>query len=525
MGNRINNYSGILALLFCWGCAQQVAPTGGARDVTPPAIVSMEPPSAQTNFTGGEVEVEVEFDEFVQLRNLDKQLLASPPLKHKLKNKLRGKRFIFEVEDTLKPNTTYHLNFGDAIVDLHEGNPTDNFEYVFSTGPYLDSMSLSGTIHETYVNLPPEPMTVMLYRETGEDSLPYLQRPDYVSKTDKEGNYTFSYLKPGSYKWFAVQDKNDDYKYGKADGLIAFVDTPIVIDSSKTLPGVYAFSEAREKQYLDKVEQKGPVTLLRFNLPIYDSLRWEWQQQPILYHYQPPGSDSLLIWWKDGEEAYGSTMILQNQEWKDTVDFKIDTLTTKKLTVKINGSQPFFSPTRMEFNYPVDSINEEKIQLLDADTNEVEFTLNATGNPFIWQVQYPLIEGQRYAMTIDSTAIYSIYETTNDSNTFRWTLTEEKQYGNLQVKVEMDTEEALVMELLKNKKVINRKAVTAGKSSTYPYLQAGEYQLRLIVDKNKDGEWTTGDYLSGRQAEPAIIYNETLTVRANWDKEIEWVIE
>ena len=118
-----------LIITLLSACAQVVAPTGGERDTTPPEILTLVPKNQSLNFSSSSFAVE--FDEYVVLKNLKEQLLVSPPLKYSLENKIKGKSLIFTIKDTLKENTTYVFNFGNAIVDLNEGNPLSNFQYVF----------------------------------------------------------------------------------------------------------------------------------------------------------------------------------------------------------------------------------------------------------------------------------------------------------------------------------------------------------------------------------------------------------
>ena len=147
------------------------SPTGGPRDVDPPEVVESDPPNYSVQFKAKKILIT--FNEYIVLDNVNQQLIVSPPMEEKPEVKLRKKTLIIEFEEDLKENTTYTFNFGNAIKDLHEGNKLQNFEYVFSTGEVLDSMSVRGTLRyaETLAK-PEDPITVMLYSDS-RDSVPH----------------------------------------------------------------------------------------------------------------------------------------------------------------------------------------------------------------------------------------------------------------------------------------------------------------------------------------------------------------
>ena len=154
-------FSLIFGVLLLSACAQVVAPTGGDRDLTPPEVMSLVPENQSLNFNANSFTLE--FDEYVVLRKLKEQLLVSPPLKYSLESKTKGKNLIFTIKDTLKENTTYVFNFGNAIVDLNEGNPLSNFQYVFSTGPVIDSLSFSGKVVDAFDLTAEKDAVLLLY--------------------------------------------------------------------------------------------------------------------------------------------------------------------------------------------------------------------------------------------------------------------------------------------------------------------------------------------------------------------------
>ena len=203
-------------------CANVVSPTGGPKDETPPTVIRSIPENFSPNFSS--TQIRVFFDEFVTLSNLRQQLLVSPPMEIQPEIRIKGRSIIIDIEEELRPNTTYNLFFGDAIRDITEGNPIENFQFVFSTGDYVDSLSLGGTVVNAFTLQPEEGVSVMLY-ENPYDSIPYKERPVYFSRTSKEGQFLISNMREGSYLLFALKDNNANYLFDLPDEMIAFSDS------------------------------------------------------------------------------------------------------------------------------------------------------------------------------------------------------------------------------------------------------------------------------------------------------------
>jgi len=218
-----------LLVSFCWSCAQQGSPSGGPRDEDPPVVIESLPPNYSTQFEAKKIRIT--FDEYVVLENVNQQLVVSPPMEEQPEVKLKKKSMIVEFEEDLKPNTTYTFNFGDAIKDLHEGNKLQNFEYVFSTGDVLDSMSVKGTLkYAETLEKPEDPISIMLYTDL-RDSVPLLDIPLYVGRSDDSGVFSVNNLSPGEYKVFALKDGNNNFLFDLPTEEIAFLDSSLIVDA------------------------------------------------------------------------------------------------------------------------------------------------------------------------------------------------------------------------------------------------------------------------------------------------------
>ena len=225
--NNLFNFFLLLCAVLLTRCANPVTPQGGPKDVTPPSVVMCDPPNLSVKFT--ETTFRIEFDEFISLKNPITEVFISPPLKHPLESRLRGKSLIIEMEDSLAPNTTYSVTFGKSIVDLTEGNTLAGFTYVFSTGDFVDTLSLQGNIVNAFDLKPQKDVFVELYLNNNDtlafDSLPLHVTPYYLTKTDELGNFKFQHLQDAKFKLFAIADQNGDLVFNQPSEKIAFYDS------------------------------------------------------------------------------------------------------------------------------------------------------------------------------------------------------------------------------------------------------------------------------------------------------------
>ena len=219
-------------------CAHPVTPSGGPKDVTPPIIIETIPENGSANFATKKFSIK--FNEYVSLDNIQEQALISPPMNEMPEFTVKGKSILVKFKEELKPNTTYSVYFGDAIVDITENNPVTNYTYIFSTGNYVDSLSLSGYVYNALDLKPVDGTFVMLYKDINDtiefDSLPYYVVPYYLSKTNDIGRFQFNGLANDDYLLFAINDQNSNYIFDQPGEQIAFLDSlivPIYIEKPK----------------------------------------------------------------------------------------------------------------------------------------------------------------------------------------------------------------------------------------------------------------------------------------------------
>jgi hypothetical protein len=224
-------------------CANPVTPEGGPKDVKPPVVLLCDPANRTVKFNTNSIRIV--FDEFINLKNPLSEIFISPPLRERLDPKLRGKSLVIKINDSLAAFTTYSISFGNAISDITENNILRDFTYVFSTGDYIDSLSLRGNLLNAFDHIPQKDVFAELYINNNDtlpfDSLPLKLPPYYVTKTDEKGNFIFNNLKKNDFLLFALSDQNGDLIFNQPSEKIAFSDTlvksyfivPPKIDSAK----------------------------------------------------------------------------------------------------------------------------------------------------------------------------------------------------------------------------------------------------------------------------------------------------
>ena len=201
------------AIIFCVGfsgCANIIPPSGGVKDVTPPKVISSTPKNLTTNFKNKEIKIS--FDEYFSLNNPATEIYLSPIANGKLNWKNKKKNLFVTLPDSLKENTTYTIHFGNSIRDVAEQNILEGFNYVFSTGPVIDSFRVQGILTDAKTQKPQKGFFVMLY-SSSDDSVVAKKKPDYFARTNESGEFVLDYLHEGKYRLFCLSDQNGNYLY------------------------------------------------------------------------------------------------------------------------------------------------------------------------------------------------------------------------------------------------------------------------------------------------------------------------
>ncbi len=538
----------ILAILILWllSCARITAPSGGPIDKVPPKIVYVKPPMYSTRFNNKKIEIK--FNEYIVLKNLTKNLLISPPNMEKPKIKLSGKKIFIVLPDSLQDNTTYIIDFGNAIADFTEGNILRNFKYVFSTGPEVDSLVLRGKVYDAFSHEPEKNMLVGLYYSLS-DSVPYHHKPQYITRTDEQGNFEFTNLKDTVYYVFALADKNNNYIYDLPTEKIGFYnmklrpyllsnsnDTTkdtVIVDSVKAVEIPTFYEYKNKKFYIKKFYRKTPWKLAVLFNDKMDSIPVVKPLDNIKYATEiSKYNDTLQIWLLDTTKMKNDTILFtisyyDNHNWQDdTLSFVMNTNKYKKKPVKILMSDklpisPITNTIRLRINEPVNEIDTTKVLFYyteDTLKRYVNYSIEKKFKNF--DISFKKNTDVKYHLILDSAAIYSIYGNVNDSSAFNFAVRNEDDYGNLIVEWQWASSPSqIVVQLMddKMKNVLRKNVVMFEDTSTvFNHLLSGKYAIRIIYDSNMNGKWDGGDLLLKEMPEKVLIKKD-IKIKQGWD--------
>lgn len=483
------------------------------------------------------------FDEYIQVKDFNAQLIISPPLKKNPEYRLRGKKLEITWEDTLQANTTYQFNFGNAVSDVNEGNEKTDLVYVFSTGSYIDSLSVLGRVVNAKTNEPVPKSSVMLYTENI-DSLPRTTNPNYFGITDEEGYFAVRYLPEAEYKIFSLFEESKNYRYDGPPEVIAFKDSLVKSSLNDSLPEITlaAFVENDTNQYIasEKGTDYGYYELV-FNRPTNDvTIEFETpetSEELEATRLLNPGRDTLKNWVKLPEQQDLDEILViveDGEELNDTLYWYIETdekfREKPKLQLKTNTSQQKIDLNQefsIRFNAPIVESDTSLVFFLEDSVEvfpeRVEMKdLNRTA-----LIHYPFKKESQYIFKAYAGAFRGFFGAYNDTVSVPFSLQDSEFYGSLNVDVQMPdsiaNDGAKILQFLSdNDKVIREDAFEREISTTYEQLQPGSYKLKIIFDANNNGEYDTGNYAKKIQPEKVSIYPEPIDIRSNWEFDVEW---
>lgn len=545
----------ILALTLCIGsCAKQGMPSGGPKDVTPPKTRATQPENKTLGFA--EKSFYVEFDEYVVLKDADNNILVSPPMKNKPEYKTKGHGIQVKINDTLQPNTTYLFQFKNAIADLNEGNLLPSFEYVFSTGDVIDSLSLHGRVLDAQQQIPrKETVTVMLYDASKKNQLQIVSDSDsvtspeplYVTRCDSTGRFKFNYIRDGVYYVVAVEDGDKNLQVGKSEA-VAFSNshytaTPMNATDSTGKSDI-ALNIFEPDVSVQRVTGSGFVKQGMITVSTLKPM-----QQPVVdagtektFCHLNNGRDTLTIWTLNEKCDSLRFVVSDPSGLQDTLKLRLPTRKkgqvvqsdSKSADISLNYKQlPYFDTLRIVSKIPLDTAKcltdsvVSILQLKDSSLARCGVTLDSS--LMAMALPYPFKQGEKYLIRVEKDVFHDIYGNANDSLQSEVSVTSAEQYGKIIINVQSDSlmaETPLIVELLDGKGNVKATEKCNGNAKiTFKNLLPDKYRVRVIADENNNGKWDTGDYSKGRQPERVIYMKKTIDLRANWDFEEKMIIE
>ncbi len=511
-------------ILSLVSCAKRGTITGGDKDITAPKIILSSPANFSTNFD--KKSIKIYFNEYVKIKDLQKQLVVSPPLNTPLTILPQGipsKVITIKISDTLKPNTTYSLNFGQSIVDYNEGNPYPQLKYVFSTGAKIDSLSIQGTIKDSYEKKTPNFVNVMLYdvESDDNDSLIFKQNPRYITNTlDSTSTFKIENIKAGKYKLIALKEKSTNYKFDPNKDQIAFYNKIINIPDS-TIYNLELFKEEPKFKTQKPIQSSGN----RLFLPYTGNAKNARVQAKIAGNDLPiivtklQNKDSLQIWFAPIKNDSISIEVQDNLYKKNYSVFlrnqKKDTL---KITAVKNGVLDFNDNFSIIASVPLVKFDSSKMLLMQKDSAKVAFTTNYDIFKQQLEILFEKQPEQKYSLKILPNALEDYLGQKNDTLNFSFSTKNYSDYGNLKINLQNAKSFPIIVELTdKEGKIIATKYTESNPTLEYALLEPKKYTLRIIYDSNKNKVRDSGDYLNKIQPEEVIYYPSEIDVRANWD--------
>ncbi|WGK66077.1 Ig-like domain-containing protein [Croceiramulus getboli] len=506
-------------------CAKRGSPTGGPEDTTPPTFVKAEPPNYTTNFEADRIRIY--FDEYVKLNNVQKQLIVSPPLERpQISPQGAASKYIeIKISDTLEANTTYVFNFGQSIQDNNEGNPLSFFKYVFSTGPVIDSLTLSGSIKDALLPETDNFVTVMLYEvdSTFTDSTIYKDRPKYVTNTlDSLTSFELTNLKAGSYQLVALKDENGNYTFEPNQDKIAFAKEYIQLptDSSYTLE---LFQEA-PKLSIERVQFSSVHTAKFLVQGRADSLRLEWlSPKPEGFkslRYRIPGQDTIQYWFQPKAVLDTVQFLAVAPGLQDTLVGRVrnappDSLRFSPVT---GGTLNLLKPYEIRPNNPIVQIDTTQIRLVRNDSIPMVFQVYPVMKEALVRFEFERMEKSSYTLLALPGAFTDFVEQTNDTLRYSIRTRSLSDYGDLELTLEGTERYPYLIQLTDEKGVVSQEQWAQSGQTIFKFnaLDPGKYLIRLVEDANSNGRYDPGSFLEKRQAEEVIYYPEVIDIRSGW---------
>ncbi len=533
----------LFALLIVAACAHIVPPSGGLKDITPPKLVKAKPDTFSTNFNA--TQIKLDFDEFVQLKDEMSQIVISPLMDKFPDFKAIKKSIIIKFKEKLKDSTTYNINFGNSIADTHEGNIKEGFQYVFSTGTYVDSLTLSGRCKYAKDLKSDKGILVMLYKSF-DDSVPSKKKPDYFAKTDSAGRFKINNIKEGEYKLFALKDLNSNYLFDQVNEIVGFRDLSIKVTGNDTA-NLFLFEGLKTKQYIVKssCEEFGKLVFI-FNKPLvnpdFNILNKSDNDSSISYFEYLKNRDTVIYWFTKYKEDSVKMIVSDDGKVLDTLAIHIKPKEPKKKSDKtpkfllgintLPSSGLVISPEQdwaLVCSHPITDFDSTKF-ILKEDTTVIKgyrvSVLDSTKKKVT--ISYKWKEGSTYLLSLPQGTFHDIFGLTNDTLvSFITKIKASGDYGSLRLKFKAPmTGSNYILQLMNDREeIVQQNRVQGDTLLTYTFLDPTKYKLKVIFDANNNGKWDTGNYYLHQQPEKVTYCKEIFTVRANWDIDASWTLE
>lgn len=567
----------ILLVGILYGCANRVAPDGGPYDVTPPKIVGSNPENKSLNVN--KKRFVLTFDEYIQIQDIANKVIVSPPQLTQPKIMAIGKRIIGELEDDLLPNTTYSIDFTNAIVDNNEGNPLENFSYAFSTGNTIDTMEISGKVINIRNHEPMQNLLVGVHPDSAGWNAFMDTTFNRMSRTGDRAQFIMRNMKEGSYRVYALKENDGNYRHDMPTDGIAFLNELITtssmaatrqdttwidsltIDTIKTvaytryLPDdivLLYYVPQTKRRFISKRERPDSMQLkLTFNvIP-----EGEIAIRPIDSLAYDKGSKAVLDLNHDKKEVMA---YFTDPTWKSYKEFEVSynsidslnqpTIVRDFLTLRPTAPKPKSqekdsiatpkSPLTLRFEHkgeggisdsilfysslPINTEVLKAFELYNAQDSilkpvAIDSIYLLPGRTTVGVIETKLSYNTSYELYADSAKFHDIYGHTLDETVIDAFKTKPKEtFSHLTITIE-GVEGPFIGELLSPQDAVLRVVYSDKPTLRFRDLKPEKYGFRLIVDRNNNGKWDAGNYKDSIQPEMVYYMPKIMEVMANWD--------
>lgn len=438
-------------------CGQPIPPTGGPRDSIPPVLVRATPKDSGTN--ARPQKIILEFNEYVQLQNFQQQSVFNPVLKYIPQVEAKLKIVNIKIKDTLEDNTTYTIQFGNALQDINESNVLKNFSYVFSTGSVIDSGKIAGRVLLAESGKADSTMIVVLHKNL-QDSAVSSFKPRYMSRVNGKGYFSFKFISPGTYNIYAIKDADGGLKYDQESEYFGFLDQPLWISDTTSPVKIYAFQEVPYLSKPKSLSQEKPAA--------------NKEDRRLKYNLQMDG-----------------------------------------------GTHDVFTDLLFSFDKKPVSFDSSKLRLVDEKmekTLPAKFQLDSN----LLRISYKWEYATKYKLLVEKgLATDTIGNSVLRNDTVKLETKKESDYGSLSIRIsELDTTLNPIIQFYKGEDLKISTPVRKNRID-FKHIIPAEYEIRILFDRNNNGKWDTGNYKKKQQPEIILPREQKLTIKANWDNEME----
>jgi hypothetical protein len=477
-------------------------------------------------------EIKLEFDEFFKLSNQYQEISISPAQEKQAEYKIGRKTLTIDFKDTLQKNTTYVINFGKAIQDVNESNTLTNFTYVFSTGPHIDSLSMSGTVINSITQEKEKDATVMIFPIKQDSLLFGKKKPAIFTTTDSSGNFSLNNLHDGEYRIYALKEPSPNKIFDNDKELIAFSKKSIILNKDTSNIKLSLFQQIPEKFRLSekKFTPDGTLSLVfnkRLNNPSLKVIYPPALDNQKIYEISKT-KDTALVFMRNMDFDSLRVAIYDNNKPVDTI-YQLKGRKesfTRNLSFKygINRDNRLKPNTdlRVTANLPIEGFENGLIALSQDSVNVTNFTIQKdTSNTRSVLIKYRWRVGSKYQLVLNEAAFTDIYGDKNKRTGINFEADKPENYSQLTLQVTIpDSSKRYVVELMDEAKTIVRSdPISKSTSIVYKNYLTGKYKVRIIYDDNRNGRWDSGNVRQKAQPENIWLYEKEITLRPNWEAE------